>query len=533
MAKIESKSSLMLGTNYKYHLVDFQGNDIAIDVSNSRITSTTTDFTVGTESGGIVKRPIAVGDLITVQNASNAANEGVGLTVTAVSANQIDFSVFSGGPVDESAGADINITAFKKTYEFLEAGGLLFADGVSAITWASKVVDDWDVGNLDVYPKMYTSIEPRAKALACLNGWEPHNNYTLKSHRDMAMEIRDTATSPARRVYFCARSGDTDEPTDQFTVWPATDAAMDAPRLAVTTGYMNELFLLQDIDNSIDNRGNWTFRCLEPGKTHIQQTIDVQFAEIISVSSENAIDPKLADGAGDLLVSDPTVAAGGIYADILVNEDSDSLYDGDVDGANYTYTGFVDADNQTNEDVHAKIHYLLRQPGNINSDGSGPQIRGDKAPPISSFLGELFFLDRYYLLNYTLLQRNNLRLVDTSGVARSWPSRFTLTQTAPVIAQGGNFSIMHADTFGSSSPTYLQDESGSEQDDITIGAQVNITIAYSTYNVDGHTPGTPIPLVMSYNRPGFIEPDHIFFTMSNSNQTVTIQPVADPSYSAA
>lgn len=532
MAKITAKADLTLGTNYKFHLVDFQGTDIVVDQTNTRITSSTTDFTASSETGGIVKRPVAVGDVIKLSNTTNSANEGVTLTVDTVSQFQIDYTVATGSPVDESAGAAINITAFKKTFEFLEAGALSFVDGVAAITWASEVVDQWDTGDLDIYDKMFTSIEPRAKSLAALNGWEPHNADTLNALRDMALEIRDTATSAARRIYACARSGNLNEATDQFYFWPATDAELTAPTAAVTQGYINQLILLVDTDNVIDNRGNWTFRCLEPGKTHIQQVIDIQYAEIVPVNSNNALDPKLADGAGDLLVSDATVGAGGIYANIDVNVDIDSQYDGDVNSVLYSFVGFVDADNQSNQNVHIKIHYLLRQPTNINADGTGPTIRGDKAPPITSFLGDTLFLDQYYLLNYDSSERNNLRLIDDGGTTRQWPSIYTLTITAPTIAQGGTFSVIHEDTFGASAPTYLQNETSTQQKDIAIASSVNIVIAYSTYNVGGHTANTPIPLRLTWNRPGFIEPDNLSFTMGASNQTVAISPTADPSYSA-
>lgn len=534
MAKITAKSDLTLGTNYKFHLVDFQGTDIAIDATGGQLTSITTDFTASSEVAGIVKRAIEVGDILRIANVATSANEGVELTVTSVAANAVNFTVASGAPVDEAAGADINITAFRKTFQFLEAGALSFVDGVAAIAWASEVVDQWDTGDLDIYDRIFTSVEPRAKALACLNGWEPHDADTTSALRDMALEIRDTATSAARRVYACARSGSLDAATDQFNFWPATDAEMDAPTAAVTTGYINQLILIFDSDNAVDNRGIWTFRCLEPGKTHLQEEINLQYAEIYPVASNNGIDPKLADpGTGAQLVSDGTVSAGGIYANILLNVDVDSLYDGDVNGSLFSFTGYVDADSQSNEAVHTKIHYLLRQPVNINSDGTGPQIRGDKAPPITVFSGDLFSVLSYYLLNYAADQRNNLQLVDTGSTTQKWPAIFSLTVVGPAIAQGGTFSLIHEDTFGASAPTYLQDETGTPQKDISISASHGIVIAYSTYNVDSHTPNTPIPLRLTWNRPGFIEPDNFAFSMGPSNQQVTISAVADPSYSVA
>jgi hypothetical protein len=531
MAKIILKSDLTLGTNYQFNLVDFQGTDIAISNTLAQISSSVTDFTSSSLTLGINKRAIEVGDILTISNTDNNANEGMVVTVDTVAANLIEYTLTSGTPADESAGAAMNITAFKKTFEFIAAGGLSFVDGVAAITWASEVVDQWDTGDLDIYDKMFTSIEPRAKSLACLNGWEPEDANTLNALRDMALEIRDTATSAAKRIYACPRSGNLDETSDQFYYWPASDAELTAPTAAVTTGYINQLILIYDLAGS-DDRGDWTFRCLEPGKTHLQETIDIQYAEIVPIGSGNGIDPKLADGGGTLLVSDATVGAGGIYANILLNIDVDSQYDFTVDGTIRSFVGFIDADSQTNEDVHIKIHYLLRQAVDINNDGTGPDVRGDKAPPITFFLGEVFTVDQYALENYSTIQRNELRLIDDTDVERSWPSIFTLSITAPANAVAGTFSVMHEDTFGASAPTYLQDETPTDQQDITIASTVNIVIAYSTYAVDGHPPNTPIPLRLSWNRPGFIEPDNLAFTMAAANQTVAISPTSDPSYSA-
>ena len=232
-------------------------------------------------------------------------------------------------------------------------------------------------------------------------------------------------------------------------------------------------------------------------------------------------------------MSDATVAAGGVYANIDVNVDVDSLYSGDVAGTLRSFQGFIDGDTKENEAVHTKLHYLLRQPTNINSDGTGPQIRGDKTPPISSFSGDLITLQNYYLLNYNASQRNNLNLVDGTGATRSWPSAYVVTVAAPNVAIGGTFSIIHTDTFGSSGPTYLISDAAVLQQDRPIGSSVSIVVAYSTYNNGGHAPSTPIPLVLTYNRPGFIEPDNIDFTLSAANITVNISPTADPSYSAS
>lgn len=534
MAKITSKSSLTLGTNVKLHLVDKSGTDIAIAVSGATITitSSSTDFTASSETGGIVKRAIVNGDIIGLFH-TGTANENVTATVTAVSANSITATTVTGSPVNQSAGATINLQARKKTFQFLAAGGLSFVDGVQGIVFASWIVDLWYANDLDKYSPMFTSIEPRAKSIAAVYGWEAHDTNTVNAIRDTALEIRLTPTTAAHKIYALLRStGNTYSSTDQMKFWYSGDAEMTAPTSAVMTGYLNQLVLIYDSQNAIDYRGTWYTRCAEVGKTIIMESFNLQYAEIYPVSANNAIDPKLADGSGTPYVSDGTIGAGGVYANIDYNLDVDGIYSGDVNGTGYNFAGFVDADSKTNEQVHAKINYLWRQPTNINSDGSGAVKRGDKQPPMTTFSGDEFTV-RSYLLNCSLAQRNNLRVVDTGGTTRSWPTVRSLVINSGALAVGGVFSIYHRDTHGSSAAVYMKNEANVDQQDITITGSQHIVVAYSTYSVGGHTPGTPLDLRLTFNRPGYIEADYVDFTLSTADISVTITPKADPSYTAA
>lgn len=533
MAKISAKSSLVLGTNLFLHLADKGGTDLAI-ASAGTIASVTTDFTSQSSAGGIVNRSIVVGDVLTIGNTAQTANEGVQVQVDAVSANSISFTVVSGSPVDESAGADINLVATRKSYQFVEAGSLNFIDGCQGIVLASKLVDLWADLDLDRYAPPFTSIEPRAKSLASINGWEPHDDATLNAIRDSALEIRATATSAARRIYVLLRTnGNFHAATDQMFVWAVSDPALDPPIQAVMQGYLNQLFLIYDSDAAIDKRGTWAQRCAVPGKTILYGTADIQFAEIVTVPNNNQIDPKLADpGTGTPYTDDSTISAGGIYAHIGYYLDADETYSGDVDGIAYNFRGYIDADGQSNERVHEAINYLWRQGVNINQDGTGALLRGDKQPPITLFSGDTFSVEGY-LLNYNIAQRNNLRVIDNVGTTRQWPLVNSITVNAPAIAHGGTFSVYHANTFGTSSAVYFQDSSGTDQQDITIAASVPILFAYSSYAVDGHAPNTPLEVIVAFSRPGFIEAGFTdSITLAGNDVPIQLSPIADPSYIA-
>lgn len=530
MAKITSKSSLTLGTNLKLHVADKGGTDIAISKSGSvlTITSSSTNFTASSGALGIVNRALAVGDVITISHTANALNEGATAKITAVGANSITADIVSGTCATESAGSDINLVAFKKTWEYLEAGGLSFIDGVAGIVLHSKLTDLWNSSDLDRYDPVFTSIEPRAKSLAAINGWEPHNSNTANANRDMAMEVRPSKTATATKIYSLLRStSNAHASTDQMTYWYSGDAEMTAPNNFVMTGYANQNVLIYDYNDGtpIDKRGTWFTRLAVEGKTTIMEQHSLNYAEIYPISAANGIDPKLT-------VPDATIAAGGIFANIDFNLDVDSVHSGLVDGVPYNFYGFIDADSKSNEAVHQKINYLWRQSTNVNSDGTGPQKRGDKQWPITSFSGDAFSV-KSYLANYNAAQRNNITLFDTGNAARTWPSIYTLTVTAPALVQGGTFSLIHKDSHGTGNPVYLKNEAGTDQKDIAIASSQDIVVAYSTYNVGGHTPNTPIDLVMTWNRPSYVEPDNTEFTLGPANMSVSMTPTADPSYTAA
>ena len=536
MAKIISKADLTIGTNLKLHIADKGATDITItdngDGTGTIVSAALATFATTTELAGVVNRAIVIDDIIVVSHTNEAGNEGARVTVTAVTDLSITYADID-TLVTEASGSDINLISELKTYQFLEAGALTFIDGVQGIVLASEMVDLWDVTDLDIYDPAFTSIEPRAKSMASINGWEPHDIDTLKAIRDMALEIRPDSNTAATKIYASLRSGTLNAATDQFTFWPSTDLWDTAPTLAVTTGYINELVLIYDLagtDNRFSNGTDWYTRCAENGKSIIMEQFELNYAEITPVSAANALDPKLADGAGTPYTSDATILAGGIWANVLYNLDVTGTYSGDVDGTPYDFTGYVEADSQTNETVHEKINYLWRQPDNINTDGTGATLRGDKQWPMTVFVGDGFTVEAY-LLNYNAAQRNNLTVVDETDVARFWPTIFTLTVNAAALAVGGTFSVIHADTFGTSAAVYLQNETPADQKDVTIASSVSIVVAYSTYSVDGHTANTPLDLILTWNRPGFIEPSNSAFTLS-SDTSVSITPTADPSYIA-
>lgn len=533
MSKIENRAGLSLDVNIRFHVGFAAGTDIVIDADNNTISSTTTDFT-GTASSitGVANGGLAVGDQTVIGN-SAGGNDGVVIELTAVAANALSYTVVDGVPVNEAAGSNINLVRRKKYYQFLEANGLSFVDGVAMSAFHSKLQDLWDGGDLDVFDPPTTSIEPRAKSMAIINYWEHFDLDTLNSIRDGAMEVRNTKNSAPRLIYGLLRSGNLHESTDQMFYFKDLTNT-DAPVAAVMTGFINQLVLLVDTDNTVDNRGVFYVRCAEPRKTIIMEAVDMQYAEIYPVGSANAIDSKLGDAAG-AFTADGVISAGGSdYENIIWGVDVDESVLGNIEGTDYTFTGTLDHDNKQNNLVHEKINYLLRQPTNINSDGTGSALRGDKQWPITAFVGDVLNVNDGFSVNYLASDQNNIRNLDSSEVERKYSTiaAFSFVFTDSRLVGVGKISVYDRFTHGNDGAIPVQDASNTDLEDITISALVMpFTFSYSTYAVGDHAADTPLPIRASVAASGLVEAENFDYTIiSSTSQEYRVPTTPDPSY---
>lgn len=311
MAKIENQSGLTLGTNLFLHIQEAEDIDIAIDATGHVITKGAGDFTASSSAAGIIGAGFQVGDTITVDSEVN----GFVAIIDLVIALQIDYTIVSGVEVEESAGGTVNVQRLEKFVEYQEAGGLSLTDGVASTALHSKMQTLWKDSDLDKYDPLSGSIEPRGKAMYFLNRWDFFNIGTQRAHRGGAVQIQDTKASSVRKIYGHITAPNTVDLTDQWKFWQREDIELDPSVAAITQGYMDEVVLILDVDNTIDKRGKWLVRCAETGKSIPMQEIELLYAETVGVTVTNAIDPILGDSTGPF-VSDGTISGGGIYANI-------------------------------------------------------------------------------------------------------------------------------------------------------------------------------------------------------------------------
>lgn len=317
MGKVLNQSGLILGTNLFLHIQEVQDTDITVDATAHTLVQAAGDFTATSSVGGIIGSGFQVGDSFEVNSEVN----GFVAVVDTVVALQVNYTLTSGVEVNEAAGATIDVQRQAKYIEYQEAGGLSFIDGVLSTAIHSKMQSLWKDSNLDSFDPLSGAIEPRGKAMYFLNFWDFFNLPTQKAHRGGAVQIQDTKSSPVKKIYGHLTAPKTVDVTDQWRFWQREEPQVNATVAAVTPQIIDELVLILDVANSIDKRGVWLARCAEPGKSVAMQLINMTYAETVSVTKTNAIDPILGDSSG-AFVADATILAGGIYANIDVTKNA-------------------------------------------------------------------------------------------------------------------------------------------------------------------------------------------------------------------
>ena len=166
--------------------------------------------------------------------------------------------------------------------------------------------------------------------------------------------------------------------------------------------------------------------------------------------------------------------------------------------------------------------------------------RGDKQFPLTSFVGEVFTIQGFGA-NHASSDQNNLRFVDLTLTVRQYNTiaafalllgaAFAAASPTPVV------TVWVADTHGglAADAVVVDDASATPLQDVPLSTiSTSISFAYSTYSGGGHTPGTDLEILISYNQPGVAEADLFgpFTIQPNTTQGFQLSPRLDPSYVA-
>lgn len=530
MAKIINQSGLT-ANNLIFHIVELdQRSTISVTASTSTIADSAAEF---------VSAGFAVGDRIYIRFAS-ASNPNNGYaTIATITAGAITVTGHTGTLTDQAAGSLCSIQRLKKTFEFVAVDGLDLVDGVSNLALASELQTRWDTGNFDKYDFPYTELRPDAEALTFVDGWEPHNLATVNAIRDGAIIIRNGETGALTREYMNVNSANFLNFTGQAYYWQEPDGDITD---FVTQGYVNQLILIQDVPNGVDFRNYFVAKLAEPGRTVVyynltleQEDIEILTAKKYGLILRDQLDLVLADASGNVRVDDNTIATQAPYTSITYTLFA-TPQSRSIEGTPYNFDAIVSRTGATKEQVHTKLNWLIRQKALDIDSGSGTLL-GGHSPAISTFLGsEITF--QGFADGTPANERNDTIFIDNTGVGR----RFDRTAAfaidfivEPMLTTTAKFNVYLASVFNTDGSTPLLDGDGNAATGtLTTDETRSYTIRYSTFNQFGHTPGTPIPIVVTLSAPGELRPATYDFTINdNTTQVFQVRGVETTAYRAA
>lgn len=535
MVKLDSASQLV-ATNFQIETVDLdQRTTLEITSATSIITDTAAEFLTADGVG------FAVGDIVRISflDASNT-NNGTA-RITAVTANSITIADHSGTLTDQATGQPGNIHRIKKTFAFVEANGLNFVDGVSLGAIASKLYDLFDAGGLEKFDPPIQETEPRAKVITFRNGWEPANIATLNAIRDGAIRILDGVTGQVVREYANVESGILlPGPllgTHPVKYWFREATGIDTfdlttPLDSVTTDYINQLILIRDVPNAIDRTTEdfqLFLKMAVPGFTIDVRNLNEELG-LTNLAPERyrtglniALDLKLADVNGNPLTPDTEIATQEPYISFSYTRNTPPLTR-NIEGVDYTFTPIINRAGGTKEQIHEWLHWLARQ--NTDIDSGAGTLLGVYSPAISSFLGEQITFQGY--ADGTPATENNDTVhVDDTGTARRTAQEASFTidfRVDPFLdTETADFKVFLAQAYNTDGATVIRDKNDQPMEGTIAGNEaVAYSISFSTFDQQGHTPGNPIPIIITLSSPNRLVPDSSSAEVQNNTTQIFV-----------
>ncbi|MEO1208593.1 MAG: hypothetical protein AAFX78_03540 [Cyanobacteria bacterium J06638_20] len=497
MTKVTNQSGLTTN-NLILHTVELsQRTTVGVTASSSTIADSANEFvTAGFE----------VGDRVIIRFASPTNPNNGYATIDTVAAGTITVSNHTGTLTDQSAGEACAISRLKKTFQFVEADGLDFEDGVAGLALTSELQQLWDDGTYDVYPFPFEELRPDAETIVFVEGWEPHDQNTYDAIRDTAVRILDGETGALSRDYMNVKSAAFVGGTGIAYYWQEDPDSNPSATITdfVTNGYVNQLVLIRDVGNSIDRRTFFTCKIAEAGRTVVvYDLVTAENTAALTAKPYNlllgdAIDPKLADAGGTPLVNDTAIASNTPYTNITYTR-HDPDVQRSIEGTNYNFDAIIARTGATAQQVHQKLNWLVRQKSTDIDSGSGTLL-GGHSPALSTFIGESVTYQGF-TDGLPDGEKNTSTFIDSSGTGRAFEvvAAFAFEFVVPTNFTGSApFKAFQQSVFGVANAPVMDDGDGSDVAGTVTGNQTaDFSIKYNSFNQNGHPAGTDIPILVS------------------------------------
>lgn len=400
-------------------------------------------------------------------------------------------------------GTNLVINETTKTIQFLEAGGLVFKDGVSWQALYSKLVDLWASATYQDSPFPCYAIDALSGQFqigtdgTTYSGWSFADDTTRNTLRDGGWSEYSAAGVLVQQFAGFIGLGSigpagTVQPYYQLT---STDAPTNFP---FTDQFNVGVKVYGDATHgNFDKRTYAKCFVREYAKKYKSSVLADTGSTSTGANKQNFLvsnedDLKIITLLGSTQATGDSAMSSGVYSGITV-----AYYSADqnrtIGGTQYPFRIIITGNGGTLEQIYAKIQYLLRQNSNINTGGTAGTITGKTASELLSFVGDtLVTAQGVYIDGVLAADSNRVEFYDQNNVKRTNPytAAGTMTFNSPLVGAGSSYRLMFTtgpsagDDFGESGAITVKDASGTP-----ITGTISATSIAFTFDYDGDTYG--------------------------------------------
>lgn len=408
-------------------------------------------------------------------------------------------------------GTNLVINETSKTIQFLEAGGLVFKDGVTWQALYSKLVDLWATATYQDSPFPAYAIDALSGQFqigtdgATFSGWSFADNTTRNALRDGGWSEFSAAGALQQQFAGFVGLGTINSGAQPYYHLAETDAPINFP---FTDQFNVGIKVFGDASNgNFDKRTYAKTYVREYGKKYKSSILADTGATATGankvnflIANEDDLKIQVVDGA----------LTGAPYNGITVSYYT-ANQSRNIGGSNYNFKIIINGNNATLEQVYTKIQYLLRQSTDINTSGTAGIKIGKIQSDLLSFVGDTLVTSQsVYIDNVLPADSNRVEFFDDSNTKRTNPysSAGTITFNAPLIGAGSSYRLMFTtppgagNDYGESGALTVSDASGTPITGTISASSIPFTYDYDGNVQGGFTGGTDRPVTLIGIKPG-------------------------------
>jgi hypothetical protein len=351
-------------------------------------------------------------------------------------------------------GTNLVINEPAKTIQLLEAGGLVFKDGVTWQALYSKLVDLWATATYQDSPYPAYAIDALSGQFqigtdgATFSGWTFADDATRNALRNGGWSEYSAAGALLQQFSGFVGLGAVNTGAQPYYHLAATDAPTNFP---FDDQFNAGIKVFGDATHgSFDKRAYAKTFCREYGKKFKSSVLADTGASVTGANSQsflisNEDDLKILGLLGSDKTAGDALMSGAPYSGITV-----AYYTANqtrtINSVSCNFKVIIDGNGATLEQVYAKVQYMLRQGTDINTGGTAGAKIGKIQADLLAFVGDTLVTSAsVFVDDIQTADSNRIEFYDDSNTKRTNPytAAGTMSFNGVLVGAGSSYRLMY------------------------------------------------------------------------------------------